>query len=250
MRSASDDGRVVLVLDADDELAEVVPPERRPLVARLTMARLASIAPGPWLPHMHLGHIGIQAIGLLVLSGLILRQTAIGGRASTELLGTGDLLRPFNAELDAEVPGVEVTWSVLEPVELAVLDEDFARRACRYPPLIGALMARSVRRSRALGFQLALTRQLRVDVRLMILFWSLAERWGRVGPDGVRVRLPLTHETLSRIVGARRPSVSTALGQLAERGLVRREGDAWLLGRELEAELRSVVEQPAATPAD
>jgi CRP/FNR family transcriptional regulator, cyclic AMP receptor protein len=238
----------VLVLDADDELADVVPPEKRSLVARLTVARLATIAPGPWLPHLHFGHVGVQAIGLLVLSGLILRQTAIGGRSSTELLGSGDLLRPFDASYP-DVPGVEVEWSVLEPVEIAVLDEDFARRACRYPPLIGALMARSMRRSRALAFQLALTRQLRVDVRLMILFWSFAERWGRVGPEGVRLRLPLTHETLSRLVGARRPSVSTALGQLAERGLVRREGDAWLLGRDIEEELRMVVgeaHQPAA----
>jgi hypothetical protein len=240
-RKRSQDTRIVAVLDADDELAEVVPADRRAVVTRLTLARMASITPGPWLPQVHFSHLGGQAIGLLVLSGLLIRQTAVGGRASTELLGSGDLLRPLDTEGLSDAPGVEVQWSVLEPVEVAILDDDFTRRACRYPPLIGALMSRSIRRSRTLAFQLALTRQLRVDVRLMILFWSLAERWGRVSPDGLRLRLPLTHEILSRLVGARRPSVSTALGTLADRGLLTKDSAGWLVHREIEQELQALV---------
>ena len=52
----------------------------------------------------------------------------------------------------------------------------------------------------------------RVDDRLLALLWCLAERWGRVVPDGVLVSLRLSHRTLAGMVGARRPSVTTALG--------------------------------------
>ena len=48
--------------------------------------------------------------------------------------------------------------------------------------------------------------------------------------DGVVVPLALTHRILGQLVGARRPTVSTALGELAERGeLVRRVDGSWVL---------------------
>jgi CRP/FNR family transcriptional regulator, cyclic AMP receptor protein len=46
----------------------------------------------------------------------------------------------------------------------------------------------------------------------------------------VVVPLALTHRILGQLVGARRPTVSTALSELAERGeLVRRPDGSWLL---------------------
>jgi CRP/FNR family transcriptional regulator, cyclic AMP receptor protein len=63
-----------------------------------------------------------------------------------------------------------------------------------------------------------------------MLFWLLAERWRHVGPDGVHVTLPLTHEVLAMLVGSHRPSVTIALQRLARAGLLTREGsDRWLL---------------------
>ena len=41
--------------------------------------------------------------------------------------------------------------------------------------------------------------------------------------------LALSHRMLGQIVGARRPTVSTALGALARDGLVARRVDGWLL---------------------
>ena len=32
----------------------------------------------------------------------------------------------------------------------------------------------------------------RVEERLMLFFWHVADRWGRVGPEGVTVPLPVT----------------------------------------------------------
>jgi CRP-like cAMP-binding protein len=45
----------------------------------------------------------------------------------------------------------------------------------------------------------------------------------------VHLDLPLTHEVLSYLVAARRPSVSSALTKLAEQGRVRRNGRGWVL---------------------
>jgi CRP-like cAMP-binding protein len=53
----------------------------------------------------------------------------------------------------------------------------------------------------------------------------LAIRWGRVTPNGVRIPFRLTHEVLGEIIGAQRPSVTSGLAQLEQRGLLRRAAD-------------------------
>ena len=45
----------------------------------------------------------------------------------------------------------------------------------------------------------------------------------------MHVDLPLTHEVLSHLAGARRPSVSGALTKLAEQGRLERNGRGWVL---------------------
>ena len=72
-----------------------------------------------------------------------------------------------------------------------------------------------------------------VETRLLMQFWHLAERWGRVGPNGIAIAVPLTHEMLAKLVGATRPSVTTALGRLAARGVLVREPDGlWRLAHD------------------
>lgn len=58
----------------------------------------------------------------------------------------------------------------------------------------------------------------RVERRLLLKLRQLAERWGRVTPDGIRLDLRLTHQELANMVGAVRESVTIALGRLAEAG--------------------------------
>jgi hypothetical protein len=51
-----------------------------------------------------------------------------------------------------------------------------------------------------------------------------------VTPHGTVVPLALSHRMLAQLVGARRPTVSTACGELARRGEVLRAADGtWLL---------------------
>jgi len=62
------------------------------------------------------------------------------------------------------------------------------------------------------------------------MMWHFADRWGRMTRDGARVHLPITHSVLASVVGARRPSVTTALGRLEAQGMIERLGDGeWLL---------------------
>jgi CRP/FNR family cyclic AMP-dependent transcriptional regulator len=168
--------------------------------------------------------------------------------SSAELLGTGDLLRP--ADVDGQftlpVPG-QVEWTVLAPLELALLDATFLEAACRYPPVVARLMGRAVGRAKALAQHEAVTNLKHVETRLLVQFWHLAERWGRVGRNGVTVSLPLTHELLAKLVGAARPSVTTALGRLAARGDLVKNGSGWLLNPASRATVSGLTDQPGLT---
>ena len=85
-------------------------------------------------------------------------------------------------------------------------------------------------RAQRLAVTQAISQLNRVDRRLLALFWHLAERWGRVARDGIVVPLVLSHRLIGELVGARRPTVSTALAELARDGqLSRRDDGTWLL---------------------
>ena len=125
---------------------------------------------------------------------------------------------------------MDAAWTVLSPLTLAVLDRRFAAAMTHYPEITAALLDRLSERSLRLATTQAISQLTRVDRRLKALFWHLAERWGRVSGDGVIVPLALTHRLLGQLVGARRPTVSSALSELATRGeLVRRPDGSWLL---------------------
>ena len=165
-----------------------------------------------------------DGIGLLVLQGLLIRRVGIDGRFGAELLGEGDLLRPWQGQ---DVPPTlprTTGWRVLEPTRVALLDPRAAQRLARYPELMGVLVARALERSRNLAVNMAIVHQPRVDVRLHMLLWQLADRWGRVRSDGVRLPLQLTHAVLADLVAARRPTVTSALSELADQRSRTRRG--------------------------
>ena len=109
--------------------------------------------------------------------------------------------------------------------------------SCSYPELARCLIDRAIQRSKYLAVNMAIVHQARVDVRLHMLLWHLAARWGRVRSDGTVLRLRLTHTVLADLVAARRPTVTTALSELARRGLVRTDGETWVLPGEAPADL-------------
>jgi CRP/FNR family transcriptional regulator, cyclic AMP receptor protein len=91
-------------------------------------------------------------------------------------------------------------------------------------------VARASDRANCIALMLSIHNLKRVDTRLLAFFWHLADRYGKVTADGVLVPLALTHRQLALLVGAQRPSVTSALGTLADRNQLRRdEHGHWLL---------------------
>jgi hypothetical protein len=213
------------VLREDPELAEAIPGERRQqAIAECTASQLW-LPGGGWEPSA-----AFDGIGMLVLGGLIVRRVGVEGRYGAELIGQGDVIRPWQREPDSVTPLTVTTgWSVVDRARVAVLDDAFVPHLARYPELAGSLLARAVQRAHNLVVNIAIVHQARVDVRLHMLLWHLAARWGRVRSDGTVLPLRLTHTVLADLVAARRPTVSSALSDLARRGLVRYSDDTWLL---------------------
>jgi CRP/FNR family transcriptional regulator, cyclic AMP receptor protein len=227
------------VLREDPELAEAIPPERRQQAIEDCTAPELTIERGPLDRRSSLGFQG--GIGVLVLSGLLIRRVGIEGRYGAELIGEGDLLRPTEESVSPLLP-LTTDWSVVLPVRMAALDGGFEQQLVRYPELARPLIDRAIQRSKWLAVNMAIVHQARVDVRLHMLLWHLAARWGRVRSDGTVLRLGLTHTVLADLVAARRPTVTTALSELARQGLVRTDGQTWILPGEAPADLLAFVQ--------
>jgi CRP/FNR family cyclic AMP-dependent transcriptional regulator len=220
---------VARVLEEDPDLYERLPESERARAAREAVAQVETLELGVWNePHDPQSHH--DGFGLLVLDGMFARRVTLGRIDCTELLGQGDVLRPWSfTSAYASLPS-KVTWRVVEPVRLATLDRSFALALAPWPEISAALMDRIIQRTRWLAFQLAVCNVVRVDTRLLLMLWHFADRWGRMTIDGARVHIPVTHSVLASVVGARRPSVTTALGRLQAEGLIERLPDSgWLL---------------------
>jgi hypothetical protein len=224
--SISNNGRASLV-EEDPDLLRGFDAATADSIRRVASVPVMHVEPGPWARGSNPPR---PVYGLFVLDGVLSRGVVIQGRRSAELLGPGDILRPAASDdLDSSVD-FEVSWEVLHPTRIALLDRDFAAAIAPWPEFTGAVMDRIMRRAHALAFHLAVSHLKLVEMRLLVVLWYYADRWGRVTPGGVLLPLRMTHSLLARIVGARRPSVSTALGRLQDRGLVdRTDNGQWLL---------------------
>lgn len=218
------------VLREDPELAEGIPAKRRDRAEDACIARKLTIKRGGWSGHPG-GDPG-DGIGLLVLDGLLLRRIGVGGRFGAELLGAGDLLRPADAGDVEPMLRPATAWRALELAQVAVLDGNVMKQLVRYPEVIERLVARTIERSRRLVVNMAIVHHPRVDVRLQMTFWHLADRWGHVDDRGILLPLRLTHTVLADLIAARRPTVSAALSDLARRGILCRVESGWLLASE------------------
>lgn len=219
----------VAVLQVDPDLGEDLAPGDRALAEQAALAHVVRFGRGAD-PAPRDGFDPAGHLGLLILDGLIARRVTIGDRTCAELLGEGDILRPWLRAGPADAALAEVGWRVVQPLALAVLDAGFARRVARWPEIGARLGDRMVLRARWLAFHLAVCHLVRVEERVHLVFWHLADRWGRVTRDGIVIPVPLTHTLLANVIGARRPSTTTAIGRLGERGLLERRPDgSWLL---------------------
>jgi CRP/FNR family transcriptional regulator, cyclic AMP receptor protein len=216
------------LLDFDPELGEGLSPEALAVARQEVAVRIVRLPAGSWnterLQAAAPGHLG-----LLILDGVLSHELLAEDVASMELLGAGDVIRPWQND-GLELLEARVRWSVLADARLAVLDRRTALKLAAFPEISTNISERLIARSQRLTVTQAISQLHRVDRRLLTLLWHLAERWGKMTSEGVLLPLRLSHRTLAQLVGARRPTVSTALGTLAREGEVRRTPDGtWLL---------------------
>jgi CRP/FNR family cyclic AMP-dependent transcriptional regulator len=227
------------VLELDPELGLRIPPADIARARLELVAPVLAMPPGEWdVPHRD-GARG--RLGFLILDGVVARNMTLAGRTATELLGEGDVVQPWLAHREDGLVRYRVAWNALMLTRVAVLDERFGRSLARWPQVTSVLLERAVRRTHRMSIHEALLQLSPVETRLLMLFWHLAERWGRVTPAGVAVRLRLPHSLLGQLVGCRRASVTTALQHIYATGeLVRRVDGTWLLTGEPPDELVSL----------
>jgi CRP/FNR family transcriptional regulator, cyclic AMP receptor protein len=232
------------LLDVDDDLAQEFDIRMRVAARQSATVRViaAEVGPcdlGPWFEAVRGGP------GLLILDGLIAFETRVGDRTACELTGAGDLLQPPCPRAEQLVEQRDA-WRALWPTRFGMLDHEFSERVRPWPQIALALLRRAGRRIADADALRAIACQPRLEVRLTLLMWHLATRWGRVEPSGIRLTLPLTHRLLGQLVAAERPSVSHALARLAHSGLVTGSaGDLHLHGTP-EQHLEALIERPSS----
>jgi hypothetical protein len=235
------------LLDADDDLATEFDVRTRlaarpGITVKVLRAAVGECDLGPTLASVAKGY------GLLILDGLIALDMRIGDRTATELVGAGDLLAPALNRAEAMLERRD-DWRVLAPAQLALLDADFATRVRPWPQIAQTLLRRAGRRTADVDEMRAITGHPRLEVRLDLVFWHLAARWGRVEPSGIKLTLPLTHRLLGQLVAAERPSITHALSRLSGAGLVTGCAGDWHLHGSVSSHLDSLASHTLC-PAD
>lgn len=235
------------LLDADDDLAQEFDIRMRVAARQVATVRVLSAEAGPCDLDPLFDAVGYGP-GLLILDGLLVFETRVGDRTACELTGAGDLLQPPFPRAEQLVEPSE-SWRALWPTKFGLLDHEFAERVRPWPQIGMALLRRAGRRVADADALRAISCQPRLEVRLSLLMWHLAARWGRVEPSGIRLTLPLTHRLLGQLVAAERPSVSHALARLAHSGLVTGSACDLHLHGTLEDHLEALIERPSALSA-
>ncbi len=218
------DGRqaAVYILKEDPDLAEGLTEEDRRVAAGMLLAPLVVVDAPRWTPPEWMPG---NSLGLLVLDGLIGRRLRVRSAIATELVGSGDVLRPWDEPAPWSLVPAEVDWRVFQPARLALLDDRVTGLICRRPELVVAFTSRLLRRAEASHYLRAISHLTRVDDKLLATLWHIAGSYGRVTADGVAIPFRLTHEVLGEMLGAQRPSVTHAMGQLHQRHEVVRTTD-------------------------
>ncbi|MGH2974236.1 MAG: helix-turn-helix domain-containing protein [Solirubrobacterales bacterium] len=205
--------KVVPLLECEPWLGEGLDEEEQAAAAESLPVQAVTLSEGLWQPSSEPPEAG--RLGYLVAAGLLVRRVEVGEGSSVELLGPGDLLRPWQEDASSFCVA---SWEVLERTMLAVLGPSLAGELGRWPAMASNLAGGGIRRSRSLAAGSAIASIVGIEERLLLLLWHIAERWGESRADGVHISIQLPHRLLAELVGARRPSVTTALAELQAAG--------------------------------
>jgi CRP/FNR family transcriptional regulator, cyclic AMP receptor protein len=217
--------RRVSVLSLDPDLAELLEGEAIEQARARCTAELVAL-PSGWLPKPLAVAGASDCLGLLVLSGVLVYRVSVAGRETVDLVGPGDLIRPWHPAVEYGDPGA---WRALGPVHLGCLDRQFIRQTAPWPEIAIRLAQRMADHVDSLTVRLAVAQIPQVSLRLQIVLWELADRFGYVDGDGVVVPLRLSHQLIAEFVSARREVVSRRLAELRVLGVVTPDHRGWRL---------------------
>ncbi len=214
-------------MEVEPALIGTVPLSDRPAAERLPLVTCHELGPGQLDSQSLLG--GEQTpFGVLIVSGALCRNTALGRHSSCHLFGPGAIIRPRDQSASS-LPW-EAGLACVTDCTVAVLDPDFRVYMARWPALAEHVQHQLALELEASLCQSAWTGLSRVDDRILALFWHLADVWGKVRPEGVLIALPLTHRLIGHLVAAERATISLALSRLAAKQLLVKIGpQTWLL---------------------
>jgi len=236
----------VALIDVDPQLGVELTDEEREIARRAIIAATSRVPVGPWEEPVA-GYGPGNAYGVLILEGFMLRTVRIGERTTAQMFGPGDLMQSWPGE-DLPTPvTVEVSWAAVAPAVLARLDDRVISMTARWPSVLRRLAWRSSSITGRVSLQVAIARVPRLEERLLLLFWGLAERWGMMTPNGMLLPIRLTHESIAALTAASRPPVSGALSALSRENLLCRVSEGWLLTRDGEQRLKDALDRPDET---
>jgi len=156
------------------------------------------------------------SIGVVSAGRFAVMVTAEGARSRTiALVQEGDALVMPTDEWQG-APGARVVAATDSEMMMVTGSID---ELVTVDPAAGAWLVRAMAQAvadRELSAAIAL--EPRLERRLILKLRQLADRWGRVTPEGVRLDLRVTHQELADMVGAARESVTVAFRRLQDQG--------------------------------
>jgi CRP/FNR family cyclic AMP-dependent transcriptional regulator len=214
----------VRLLDADPDLGVGLTSARR-AEAELLVVGTQQLCVGAWqvagMPALSSVHLGP-----LVLHGVISREVVVADAVNVELLRPGDLIRPWPVGYRTRLLGVDVQWWCSRPPVSRCSTGTWPsnwRHGRRSSPACSTASPSDPSTCHIAG-------DLAADGRRPAPAGAVLEPGrARVGTAGIMIPLALTHRILGHLVGAARPTISSALGGFAKRDqLVRGPHGSWL----------------------
>lgn len=124
-------GSTVALLRVDARLRDAVPADELPFAERVLIAPRRELRDGGC--RRTRSSATARPFAALLLRGLVTHEVMLAGRCSANLLGPGDLFRPWHSA-DTPLPCDE-RWTATGGAAIAVLDERFVATARRWPSL-------------------------------------------------------------------------------------------------------------------
>jgi CRP-like cAMP-binding protein len=241
--------RVGSVLDLDPDLGAGIEQGEWQTARQASRTNLVRVPAGQWRPLAATSSDSDGILGLVLVAGVIARESALGEHRSLELLCSGDVLLLPQGASDVPIETGGVILTALCDVTLMLLGRTFLSAAARWPSLIANVHRRLEAQRQRYATQALAMHLPRSEHRVLLTLWLMAQRCGRVTPDGTVLPLEFTHECLSQMTAARRPTVTLALGSLEAQGcLLRTEEGHLVLTAQAEREVAAVAAKHHSAP--